>query len=1341
MVYGVMGASASLSLAPLLASAHNLGMDQSAQLQQLLADGDLAAAVTPAQDMLSGFGDSVTAQTTAQLHQMIQEPQTRHQGLHSLLALHQTLQARSSTASYVKNFQGEPVSLNLTSDQSDFVAETAAAWGERLFARAKAFRRGPIRRLQDHIFAQMLSDEALKRRMIAFMDVAAGQQDPERIATLLRSYFPRHEIKAKGLLGLLLKVGTWSWLPDRLIAWGLKQGIQQMASRFLAGETIEQALNTAAQLQTQGVHTSLDVVRERVVSQPEADDYTEKVLNLMNQWADHYQGESRTPGGVPVRHVSVKLSALTPRFEALAEQQVRVEAGARLLKIFQAAKYYAAQGKPILVNIDLEEFQVRDLSYRLLWDVFNHPNLAGWEEAGLVIQAYLKDSEVELMRTVDAARLTGKRPQIRVVKGAYHKYEQIEAVRQGWDVPVFLRQADTNRNFRRLVELTLLNQDVLRPATGSHNIRDVGYSQEVREALGVSRDLLEAQVLLGVGDPIAAAVKVLGIPARYYGPFGTTGEAIGYLVRRLAEVGPQSAIGQTHVAGEFDDYQRNHADPHQRGEHPLGSGQRQQPRFELTPEADFSDLAVHQQMEQALTKLLDQPLTQRPVVAALIGDELTRIHDAQRLQPILNPANLSEPVGQVVFANQADIDRALVAAQQGYAEWSGFSSDKRARALEHAATLVMERQYEIAAAIVAEAGKPWDSALAEIREAVDFLRSYALDSRREALNYTARGVGVAISPFNFPFAITMGQLAAGLALGNAMISKPAEDTPLSAKLAVEILRDAGVPKAAIQLLPGLGATVGHALVAARQIDFVSFTGSLTTAQLIQRTAAAFPPQRGGVKIVVAETGGKNPMIVDDTADLDVAVAAVLQGAFQFNGQRCSATSRVIVVASQYERFIQRLIEGAQAMVLGNPRNPYVQLGPQISQASLEKAQSYVEQGLAASHADLVYKGKVSHLTDHGFYMAPHIFTHVMPESPLAQEEIFGPVLSVIRAAGFDEALAIANDSPYALTAGLISRDPEHISQFFNRMEAGNKYVNRSQTGARPWETPFGGFKNSGTGPKAGGRHIVARFGKPKVQSRRSSDESLRAYSEEKTVTHREHIEDRLKSTRKIQQQWSTSSLDTRLDLLHSLRAEIAQLTTEINQAETSTSRLTVAELNTIDTWLATQAHQLPQYLVPTETIGLPGERNEIGHDQPLGVGFVWGERESFSDMFCAAAAAVAMGNAVLLPDSCPASITIQSLFERAGAPTLLVATFSMQSRAMILQAPQLDFVVAHGPTAAVVQLMTLAVSAETSAQRTNFLRFIGVDDQTTESRYLSYFAHETVRTERTLRHGADLDLR
>jgi len=1193
-------------------------------------------------------------------------------------------------------------------------------WGEKLYKDSKsswlrpARWRSPLRVLQDRILNEMLKDEGTKKRMIAFLDVATSAPDAA-LPELLRVYFPQGGANSRGLLRLMLNAGTHSLVPSRFIGWGVRLGLQSMAGRFLAGETPESAIAKARQWRQRGVECTLDVVQENVVSEREAEDYKKTVLQLIRQWSREVVVPARTSGGVPVRHVSVKLSGLTHRFEAMPHDWVIREAGKRLLEIFKEAKQASEQGAPVMVNVDLEDYTVRDLSYDLLWKTLESRELQGWSEVGVVVQSYYKESAETLAGVIAKARETGKNIQVRIVKGAYHSYEQIRSAANGWEVPVYLTQPETDRNFRNLASMGLDAHGSIRLAIGSHNLEDIAYVQAEREARGIGIEAVEHQFLLGVGNHLAKATARNDIPTRLYAPFGTSANGLSYMVRRLDEVKLNSAIGQTHFSGSWRSYRANKQAAASRTP-PLAAAPA--PTFANAPETDFSRASVRRAMEEALIRVRAK-LPQR--ITPLIGSEAYDI-DHHTPEVNVNPAHWAEEVSHIWEASVREARRAVGIAQVGYRNWSkAFDQAQRSAILNRAADLVHERQYDIAAHLVIEAGKPWHLALAEVHEGIDFLRSYALEALEVSEHREALGVGVAIAPFNFPFAIALGEVAGGLALGNAMILKPAEQTPASGRLLVEILREAGVPPETVQFVPGKGSVAGQALVEIPHVDFVVFTGSVETARRIMDTARLNPSRRHGFKLVVAETGGKNAMIVDETADLDVAVKAILDGAFLMSGQRCSATSRVFVVDSVADALLKRLEEGARSMVVGDPSDPKTQIGPQIDQASQEKVQAYLQMGKLWGEELETRQAHEDHPIGH--YVGARIFTGGDPRAPFAQEEIFGPVLAVMRVKSVEEGIEQANHSPYGLTAGLISRHPRHIARFLERIEAGNAYVNRSQVGAMVRRQPFGGAKNSGTGPKAGGPQYVARFGRPKGLDPRDPEIAVTS------TPPVNHFFANVFHGR--EKEWAQTDPATRLrfgrSVLEILKAPDGDLL-----------KLSAEQRATLISRIERYLEQADTLLRPQLTLPVRGEINEEAHDWPQGTGLIWGQGTPAEDVISAGFAALLMGNAVILGQG-PNAPLAHHLFANAGRnaglhPPVFSTTFPIQ---LTLNDSGIDFIAAHGR-----QANNLFKHFFSRIQgKIGFRRAIGGHmDHPEDPLYLTRFASARTRSQSTLRHGAELHI-
>lgn len=456
----------------------------------------------------------------------------------------------------------------------------------------------------------------------------------------------------------------------------------------------------------------------------------------------------------------------------------------------------------------------------------------------------------------------------------------------------------------------------------------------------------------------------------------------------------------------------------------------------------------------------------------------------------INPARPAEVVGKVASANEKDAEAAVQSAVAAFAGWRERPVRERAEYLLRAAARMRERRDELSAWEIFEAGKTWREADADITEAIDFLEYYAREAvrlyqvlplnapgERNDFFYQPRGVYAVIPPWNFPLAILTGMLSAAVVTGNTAVLKPATQTPVIAAKLIEILREIGLPEGVVNFVPGPGAEIGEYLVRHAQVHGIAFTGSRAVGTRICRVAAEIQPGQEHLKRVLAELGGKNAVIIDSDADLDDAVLGTLGSAFGFQGQKCSAASRVITVGDVHEHFVRRLVEAARSVTIGMPEDPAYFMGPVIDARACENIRKAIEAGKRL--ATLALETDVSHLGD-GYFIGPTIFTDVPPESALAQEEIFGPVAAIMRARDFEHALELANGTSYALTGGVYSRSPENLEQARARFNVGNLYLNRKITGAIVGRQPFGGFKMSGIGSKAGGPDYLLQFLEPRT---------------------------------------------------------------------------------------------------------------------------------------------------------------------------------------------------------------------------------------------------------------------
>jgi RHH-type proline utilization regulon transcriptional repressor/proline dehydrogenase/delta 1-pyrroline-5-carboxylate dehydrogenase len=625
-------------------------------------------------------------------------------------------------------------------------------------------------------------------------------------------------------------------------------------------------------------------------------------------------------------------------------------------------------------------------------------------------------------------------------------------------------------------------------AFGTHNARSIAHVLAYAERLGLDRRAFEFQMLCGMADPIKAAVLQMGCRLREYCPIGELLPGMAYLVRRLLE----NTSNEGFLANKFakgasrEELLKDPREcitpiapitPNTPTSHP--SSFLNEPPTDFTIAAERGSLrAAIQDLRQHLARRYPLVINHKPVPTA-------------DWRPSLNPANQQEVVGYSAQAGVAEAESALAAARAAQPKWARTPAAERAAVLEKLATLLHRDKAALCALEALEAGKNWTEADGDVAEAIDFcnfnaavMRDLAQPQRTQAVagesnfqHWWPRGVGLVIAPWNFPLAILTGMTVTAVVTGNTVVMKPSDQTPVIGARLMELLIEAGLPAGVVNLLTGPGSKIAAHLVAHPQVDFIAFTGSKEVGLQIWETAGRTPPGQANLKKVVCEMGGKNCVIVDSNADLDEAVGGCLASAFGYQGQKCSALSRLIVVADNYDRFLERLIAAAGSLRVGPAETPGAIIGPVINRESQQRILAVIETG--KKEAKLAWQGTVPN-DPNACFVPPAIFTEVPPGSRLFREEIFGPVLAVTKAKDFAEALALANDSEFSLTGGCYSRSPVNIERVKAEMVCGNLYINRGITGAIVERQPFGGFRMSGGGTKAGGREYLLNFLVPRV---------------------------------------------------------------------------------------------------------------------------------------------------------------------------------------------------------------------------------------------------------------------
>ncbi|MFM9922214.1 trifunctional transcriptional regulator/proline dehydrogenase/L-glutamate gamma-semialdehyde dehydrogenase [Variovorax sp. H27-G14] len=864
---------------------------------------------------------------------------------------------------------------------------------------------------------------------------------------------------------------------EPLIRKGVDMAMRMMGEQFVTGETIAQALGNARELEAQGFRYSYDMLGEAALTSEDARRY-----RVAYEDAIHAIGKASAGRGVyDGPGISIKLSALHPRYSRAQHARVMAELYPVLRELTLLARRY-----DIGLNIDAEEADRLELSLDLLERLCFEPALAGWNGIGFVIQAYQKRCPFVIDCVIDLARRSRHRLMVRLVKGAYWDSEIKRAQVDGLDgYPVYTRKAYTDVSYLACARQLLAAPEQVYPQFATHNAHTLAAIYTAADPSRYSPGQYEFQCLHGMGEPLyEQVVGPLGRPCRIYAPVGTHETLLAYLVRRLLENGANTSF-VNRIADPTISLDVLVEDPVATVERmgaQEGTVGLPHPAIAL-PAALYGaqransrglDLANDDSLRALGRALQDSAQTDwraSPLLAEAGSAEANPWADVR------NPADHRDTVGHVQEATLAEVESAIAQAQGGAAAWAATPPGERAAMLERAGDLLEARMPQLLGLLAREAGKTYPNAIAEVREAVDFLRFYAAQARNDFSNATHRALGpmVCISPWNFPLAIFTGQVAAALAAGNPVLAKPAEQTPLVAAEAVRVLWEAGVPRTAVQLLPGRGETVGAALVADTRVQGVMFTGSTEVARLLQKTLSQRLGAHGAPVPLIAETGGQNAMIVDSSALVEQVVTDVMASAFDSAGQRCSAL-RVLCVQEEAADRLVEMLKGAMAEAcVGNPARLAVDVGPVID----TEARDGIERHIAAMQAKgrKVFRQGREHAHDmqHGTYVMPTLIE--LDSIAELQREVFGPVLHLVHYRRRDLGALIGqiNGTGYGLTLGVHTRIDETIAQVVGHAKAGNVYVNRNIVGAVVGVQPFGGEGLSGTGPKAGGPLYMLRM--------------------------------------------------------------------------------------------------------------------------------------------------------------------------------------------------------------------------------------------------------------------------
>src|SRR3984893_3956724 len=873
---------------------------------------------------------------------------------------------------------------------------------ESVFSKAGFYQR---------MMALSMRDEHFKVQMFRFVDVLASLRRGGEIVRHLDEYFDDMRNGYAPLIRTGVQIAKIvPWVSGQVLRWN----VSGMARQFIAGKNPDDVMKTLRKRRAQRIGFTVDLLGEAVVSEKEATEYAARCLELLDHLAEETQRWTDPLGKgaelFPVVNLSVKISALYSQMNPADPADAIAHLAPKLRPILRRAREVGA-----FINFDMESYAHKNTTLELFKTLFAEAEFFDWPHAGIVIQAYLRDAANDLWDLIDWGLQRGTRFTVRLVKGAYWDYEKIKARQNGWNVPVFLQKPESDANFEQLTRVLLKNESVVPAAFGSHNVRSIAHAQAFADELGIDRSRFEFQLLYGMAGPIKRALVDMGYRVREYCPVGELLPGMSYLVRRLLENtsnegflrakfsenasaeqllrDPDELIDQGANGAEADGGTRSVASDSVQDRHANNGATLETPPgdiYENAPLVNFVHAAAQEKMRTARDEMRAALGKKYPVV---IGGKRIRM---DKTSASINPSSPDQVVGHLCEAGIPEAEQAVQACRHAFDQWSRTPFEERARVLERAAAIMDRRRFELSALEVFEVGKQWAEADGDIREAMDFCLFYAQQIRlrgrprltqhvpgeQSYQHYCPRGIALVIAPWNFPIAIMCGMVSAALVTGNYVIMKPAEQSAVCGFMLMEIFEEAGIPPGVLNFLPGKGRVIGAHLVDHKDVDLIAFTGSREVGLRIWESAGQTRPGQRELKRVVCEMGGKNAIIIDSDADLDEAVVDTIYSAFGYQGQKCSACSRVIVLEENYGRIMERLLSAAASLRVGNPEEPGITIGPVIDEAAYKRILDYIEIG--KSEARLAYQK--ADVPDKGYFIPPTILTNVRADNRVGRSE-------------------------------------------------------------------------------------------------------------------------------------------------------------------------------------------------------------------------------------------------------------------------------------------------------------------------------------------------------------------
>lgn len=933
-----------------------------------------------------------------------------------------------------------------------------------------------------------MRDPAFKVDLLRFVDVLPALHSTGQMASHVREYLLKEGRDVPALLSVAIQAAASS-LTAPVVTRTMRKNVALMAGKFILGADAEEALPKLKALWKEGMAFTVDLLGEVTTSDAEGEAYKNRYLDLIDSlpaeiatWPADPLRETNHLGPIPRTNVSVKVSAMDPYGDPADPVGSVDRLERRILPLFEHAKKSG-----VFVNLDLETWALHDITFDLFERIVMRPEFKDWPHVGIVVQTYLRKAADDVDRLVALAKRRGAPLTVRLVKGAYWDYEVAHAQQVGLPCPVFTEKAASDSRYEALTVRLLENVDAIHSAFASHNLRSLAHAMAVAEGLGLPTNAYEIQMLYGMAEPERRTMRALGRRVRVYAPVGQMLPGMGYLVRRLLEnTANEGFLRLSHHENVDIHALMQRPRPHQdiqggleAAAPPAGLDS----PFRNCGVLHFEDRAVTDAFADAVERIRKTFPLRIPVV---VGGRPRTSGTKMRREC---PSDTSACVAEVALADRADAETAVEAAYRAWPAWRDRPVRERAELLERLADRLAADRLDLAALQCWEVAKPWREADADVAEAIDFCRYYArqalvelaprpqgrrVNGEDNVLWYEGRGPCVVISPWNFPLAILCGMSTAALVAGNPVLIKPSSLSAAIGYGLLERMLQVGFPPDVVHFLPGSGGVVGERLVSHPLVAQIAFTGSKEVGLGIIETAAKTSDDAPQVKRVVCEMGGKNAILIDDDADLDEAVLGVIKSAFGYAGQKCSACSRVLVVGSAYDPFVQRFLDACRSLPIGPAHRPSTHLPPVVDRSAFERLTAVIKDPGAGARPLFVGEAPAG-----GHFVPPAVFEVADPAHRLMQEELFGPVVALMKVESFDQALAVANGTRFALTGAVYSRSPAHLEEARRRFRVGNLYLNRGSTGALVDRQPFGGFKMSGIGTKAGGPNYLLFFADPR----------------------------------------------------------------------------------------------------------------------------------------------------------------------------------------------------------------------------------------------------------------------